>query len=130
MTKKSEYRFELDAEWPMDTDIAVVMSRAKAHYGAFFPAKCVNTLYFILRPLGLALLGKSPSEVSLAVAESKDKVEALFEDALSMVAVPSSDEGLTAQDTEAHMNGTEPVQPEESVNSKQVVDLFEAFDDD
>ncbi|KAI9129015.1 hypothetical protein [Acaryochloris sp. CCMEE 5410] len=114
MTNKEEFRLELDSEWPMDTDIAVVLSRAEAHYGAFSPAKCVNTLYFILKPLGLALLGKSPSEVSLAVAESKDKVEALFDDALSMVADPSSNEGLAAQDTEVHMNETEPAQVEES----------------
>lgn len=125
MTNKEEFRLELDAEWPMDTDIAVVMSRAEAHYGAFFPLKCVNTLYFLLRPLGLALLGKSPSEVSLAIAESKDNVETLFDHALSMVAAHSSDEELTAQDTETLMNGTEPAQPKEFVNSKPVENLFE-----
>ena len=48
MTNKKEFRLELDSEWPMDTDIAVVMSSAEAHYGVFFPAKCVNTLYSIL----------------------------------------------------------------------------------
>lgn len=125
MTNNKEFRLELDTEWPMDIDIAVVMSRAEAHYGAFFPLKCVNTLYFILRPLGLALLGKSSSEVSLAIAESKDNVETLFDHALSMVADPSSDEGLTPHDTEAHMNGAEPAQTEESVNSQPVENLFE-----
>lgn len=115
MANQENYYFELDAEWEENSDIAVVMSRAQTHYGADFTEKCVNVLYFVLKPISLALRGQSQSEVLLAIAEARDKVDILFDLSLSMAQSHPSD-GPSALQL---------AQPEESVDSKPVENIFE-----
>lgn len=125
MTKPKQYRFRINTGWGMDTDRAVVMSGVQGYYDKQFTRMCVNILHCALKPLSVALQGKSHSEVLLAVNKAKSKLDVYFEEALTMVALRTSGNGTAPQASQATSNTSGLSATEKSVYSQQVENLFE-----
>lgn len=123
MTKPKQYRFRINTGWGMDTDRAVVLSGVQAYYERHFTRMCVNVLHCALKPLNVALQGKSRSEVLLAISEAKSKLDIYFDEALSMVTIQASESA--AQSSQATVDSSDRSTTEKSVYSQQVENLFE-----
>ncbi|MGR3279480.1 hypothetical protein ACSYAD_30910 [Acaryochloris marina NIES-2412] len=129
MAKPKQYRFRINTGWGMDTDRAVVMSGVQAYYDKQFTRMCVNILHCALKPLSVALQGKSHSEVLLAVNKAKSKLDVYFEEALTMVALQTSSNGAVPQPSQMNMDSSDLPASEKSVYSQQVENIFEDDDD-
>lgn len=125
MTKPKQYRFRINTGWGIDTDRAVVMSGVQDYYDKQFTRMCVNILHCALKPLSVALRGKSHSEVLLAVNKAKSKLDVYFEEALTMVALRTSGEGTASQPSQAEVDASDLPATKKSVYSQQVENLFE-----
>ncbi|KAI9129017.1 hypothetical protein [Acaryochloris sp. CCMEE 5410] len=135
---KGDFRFIINTGWPPEHEYSVIFSKTKAFYGREFTSKCVQALFTLFKPLGLALLGRSKSEVLAAISENKEKNQLLYECAISTVNAKQksdppelipliSDPGIE----ELHLNSVAPQSAErKSVDSIADDDLFGAFDDD
>lgn len=82
---KGDFRFIINTGWPPEHEYSVIFSETKAFYGRGFTSKCVQALFTLFKPLGLALLGRSKSEVLAAISENKEKNQLLYECAISTV---------------------------------------------
>lgn len=95
MSESKLYRFRINTAWEKSTERAVVMSAARKHYKGSFTTQCVNILISVLKPLSLALRGRSRIEVQSAIAEAEDKITSFFD--LAVTLVEPSDLSQTAR---------------------------------
>lgn len=137
-----DFQLIINMKWPSEHEFAVVFSVAKDFYGRDFKGKCVRTLFTLFKPLGLALLGRSKSEVLAAIVEAREMSQLVYNCAITtanakhesdpqelppLMINPESEE-LKPLDAAT----SQPVEPE-SVNSDEVVDsrsLMEIFNSD
>lgn len=135
---KGNYRFIINTGWSHEHEFSVIFSAVKGFYGRDFTSKCVRALFTLFKPLGLALLGRSKSEVLAAISEDKERSQLLYDCAISTVnAKQKSDPPelipliSDPEIEELHLNGVAPQAAErQSVDSIADDDLFGAFDDD
>ncbi|MGR3277284.1 hypothetical protein ACSYAD_19475 [Acaryochloris marina NIES-2412] len=86
MPKRNTFRFAVNTEWSLKTDRAQVFSQVEAYYGKKdFKLKSFNLLHTLLKPLSVALSGGSRAEVLRQIAEARDKMEILFDLAITLV---------------------------------------------
>lgn len=135
---KGDFRFIINTGWPHEHESAIIFSATKGFYGRGFTSKCVQALFSLFKPLGLALLGRDKSEVLAAISENKEKNQLLYDCAIGTVNAKqkSAHRELvplmsTPELEELPLNGATPqVVERESADSIADADLFGAFDDD
>lgn len=130
MAKSNDFRFRINTAWRRDTERAVIFSDVQAYFGTQFTDKCLNVLHLDLKPLSLALRGKSRSEVLLAITEAKAKSDIYYDLALSIVTIGSSDDEPVHSAPEVPANSAVQVPTEKTVYSQQVENLFDEEEDD
>ncbi|MGR3279481.1 hypothetical protein ACSYAD_30915 [Acaryochloris marina NIES-2412] len=121
-------------KWPSEHEFAAIFSAIKDFYGRDFTGKCVRSLFTLFKPLGLALLGRSKSEVLAAIAEAKEKNQLLYDCAITTAnAKHESDPQELPPLIITPELGSPNSLEQESVDSDQVVDtrsLMEIFNSD
>ncbi|MGR3279439.1 hypothetical protein ACSYAD_30705 [Acaryochloris marina NIES-2412] len=136
---KGDFRFIINTGWPPEHEFSVIFSAAKDFYGRDFTQKRIQALFTLLKPLGLAILGKSTSEVMAAIAEAKEKNQLLYECAITIAnakhqpdpqSVPSLMSALELGESESRNGKAHRATDPKSVDSISDGDLFGAFDDD
>lgn len=133
MTNK-DFRLNINMEWPPEHEFAVIFSAAKDFYGRDFKEKCVRTLFTLFKPLGLALLGRSKSEVLASIVEAREMSQLVYNCAITTANAKHESD---PQELPPLMITPELGSPnsleQESVDSDQVVDtrsLMEIYNSD
>lgn len=125
MAKSNDFRFRINTAWRRDTERAIIFSDTQSYFGTQFTDKCLNVLHLDLKPLSLALRGKSRSEVLLAITEAKAKSDIYYDLALSIVTVHSSKGEQVHSVPEVPVESAVQVSAEKTVYSQQVENLFD-----
>lgn len=141
MTNRN-FRLIINMEWPPEHEFAAIFSTAKDFYGRDFTEKCVQALFRLFKPLGLALLGRSKSEVLAAIAEAEERHQLLYDCAITTANAKHESDPQELPPLMINPESEEPkpldaatLQPveQDSVNSDQAVDsrsLMEIFNSD
>lgn len=128
MPKRNTFRFAVNTEWSLKTDRAQVFSQVEAYYGKKdFKLKSFNLLHTLLKPLSVSLSGGSRAEVLRQIAEARDKMEILFDLAITLVS--PKPEPKTEPKTESQAN-LQPAATVYSLNERPSNSLMEDLFDD
>lgn len=131
---KGDFRLIINTGWPPDHGLAIVLSAAKRFYGREFTSKCVMSLYAVFKPLSVAVMGGSKSEVLAAVSESKERSQLLYDWAVAIAKAKrkSSYQGVDPSMITPELKESKPLDIEaqrpveqEPANSQPLENLFE-----